>query len=293
MELRLLRSFLAVAREQSISGAARALHLSQPALSRQMMELEADMGTPLLRRGKRTISLTEQGLLLRKRAEQLLALAEKTREELAATGQELAGTIHLGAGESQAFRGAARALRRLLAAHPNIRFSLFSGNAEDVMERLDKGLLDFGLLIEPYDVTRYDSFRLAAVDRWGVLMRRDSPLACKEAIAAEDLWREPLICSRQALKGGQVMSWLQADMAKLRVVGTYNLLFNAALMVEAGVGHALCLDEIIQVSDGSRLCFRPLRPTLESHVDLVWKKAQVFSRCSALLLEHIRKDGGA
>lgn len=291
MELRLLRSFLAVAREQSISGAARALHLSQPALSRQMMELEAAMGSPLLQRGKRTIALTEQGLLLRKRAEQLLALAEKTREEIAAAGHEVAGTIHLGAGESHAFRGVARALRRLLAEHPNIRFSLFSGNAEDVMERLDKGLLDFGLLIEPYDLTRYDSFRLPAVDRWGVLMRRDCALARKEAIAAEDVWPEPLICSRQALQGGQIVSWLRADVAKLRVVGTYNLLFNAALMVEAGVGLALCLDDIVRVSGDSGLCFRPLKPALESHVDLVWKKAGAFSSAAALLLAHIREEG--
>lgn len=288
MELRILRSFLAVAREQSITGAARALHLTQPTLSRQIMELEAETGTVLLERGTRKIRLTGQGRLLRKRAEQLIALEEKTREELAASGRAVAGTIHLGAGESRAFGIVARALRRLLTVHPGIRFSLFSGNAEDVMERLDKGVLDFGLLIEPYDVTRYDSLRLQAVDRWGVLMRRDSALARKTAITAEDLRDLPLICSRQTLDGGQIPSLLRTDAARLHVVGTYNLLFNAALMVEAGIGHALCLDEIVRVSDTGSLCFRPLTPPLESHVDLVWKKAEVFSPPAALLLAEVR-----
>lgn len=291
MELRILRSFLAVAREGSISGAARTLHISQPALSRRLLELEAELGTALLHRGKGKMGLTEQGLLLRKRAEQLIELEEKTREELAAAGRAVAGTIHLGAGESRTFRIVARALQRLLTAHPNIRFSLFSGNAEDVMERLDKGLLDFGLLIEPYDVTRYDSLRLQAVDTWGVLMRRDCELARKDAVAAADLRELPLICSRQALEGGQIASWLGAVPAKAQVVGTYNLLFNAALMVEAGIGYALCLDDIIQVSDTGALRFRPLKPALESHVDLVWKKAQAFSRPAALLLSHIRETG--
>lgn len=289
MELRVLRSFLAVAREQSISGAARALHLTQPTLSRQIMDLEEEVGVLLFHRGNRKITLTEQGMLMRKRAEQMLELEHKTKEELAAGEEAVSGTLHIGAGESHAFRTLARSIHNLGEEYPDVRFNLYSGNAEDLMERLDKGLLDFGLFIEPHDVTRYDYLRLPAVDTWGVLMRRDSPLAAKDAVVAEDLWNLPLISSRQALEGGQLSSWLRIETANLRLVGTYNLLFNAALMVEAGTGYALCLDGIINTT-GSGLCFRPLNPRLKSNVDLAWKKYQVFSKPAELLLARVREE---
>lgn len=289
MELRVLRSFLAVAREQSISGAARALHLTQPTLSRQIMDLEEEVGTLLFHRGNRKITLTEQGMLMRKRAEQMLELEHKTKEELAAKEEAVSGTLYIGAGESHAFRTLACSVHGLLEEYPDVHFNLFSGNAEDVMERLDKGLLDFGLFIEPHDVTRYDYLRLPAVDTWGVLMRRDSPLAAKDEVEAEDLWNLPLITSRQALEGGQLSSWLRIDTAKLRLVGTYNLLFNAALMVEAGTGYAICLNGIINTAD-SDLCFCPLKPALKSNVDLAWKKYQVFSKPAELLLKMLRSD---
>lgn len=289
MELRVLRSFLAVAREQSISGAARALHLTQPTLSRQIMELEEEMGTLLFHRGNRKITLTGQGMLLRKRALQIMSLVRKTEEEISVGEEAVSGTIYIGAGESHAFRTLARSIHSLAGQHPDVHFNLFSGNAEDVMERLDKGLLDFGLFIEPYDVTRYEYLHLPAVDKWGVLMRRDSPLAAQAAVQAEDLWNLPLIGSRQALEGGQLSSWLRIDASKLTLVGTYNLLFNAALMVETGIGYAICLDGIINTTGDSNLCFRPLRPALESHVDLAWKKSQIFSKASELLLKKSAK----
>ncbi len=289
MELRVLRYFLAVAQEQSISGAAQFLHVSQPTLSRQIMELEEELGTTLFHRGNRKITLTDQGMLLRKRAEQIVGLVRKTAEELASNEETVSGTIYIGAGETHAFRTLAKSIHRLAGLYPDIRFELFSGNAEDVMERLDKGLVDFGLLIEPYDVSKYDYLRLPASDSWGVLMRQDSPLAAFEAIRAEDLWDKPLICSRQSLEGGQLSSWLKIDYAKLNLVASYNLLFNAALLVEAGLGYAVCLDNIVNTAGDCGLCFRPLKPALESHVDLVWKKHQMFSRASELLLDSVRQ----
>lgn len=290
MELRILRSFLAVAREQSISGAAKALHISQPSLSRQIMDLEDELGTKLFERGNRKITLTEQGILLRKRAEQIAELVQKTEEELTLADEAVSGTIRVGAGETHAFRTLAQSIQNLTAGYPDIRFHLFSGNAEDVMERLDKGLVDFGVLIEPYDVSKYDYIRLPAVDVWGVLMRRDSPLAVLDAIQAENLWDVPLICSRQALEGGQLASWLKTDYGKLNLVSSYNLLFNASLLVEAGAGYALCLDNIVNTTGESKLCFRPLWPVLESHVNLVWKKHQIFSKPSELFLTQIRRQ---
>ena len=290
MELRVLRSFLAVAREQSISGAAKSLHLSQPSLSRQIMDLEDKLGTKLFERGNRRITLTEQGILLRKRAEQIVELVQKTEEELTLVDEAVSGTVRIGAGETHAFRTLAQSIQELTTQHPDIHFHLFSGNAEDVMERLDKGLVDFGVLIEPYDVSKYGYLRLPLVDVWGVLMRKDSPLASLDAIQAEELWNVPLICSRQALEGGQLASWLKADYGKLNLVSSYNLLFNASLLVEAGVGYALCLDNIVNTTGESDLCFRPLSPVLESHVNLVWKKHQIFSKSSALFLNQIRKQ---
>jgi len=290
MELRILRSFLAVAREQSITGAARFLHITQPSLSRQIMELEEELGTSLFRRGNRKIILTAEGMLLRKRAEQIVELVRKTEEELAATDETVAGAIHIAAGETHAFRTLAKNLKILINQHPDIRIHLFSGNAEDVTERLDRGLVDFGLLIEPADVTKYEYLRLPTIDTWGVLMRKDSALTSLESIQPENLWNVPLIVSRQAMAGGQLPSWLNISPSKLNVVTSYNLLFNASLLVEAGIGYALCLDNIINIAGDSGLCFRPLVPTLESYVNLVWRKSQVFSRSSELFLEKMRAE---
>lgn len=289
MEFRTLRSFLAVAREQSISGAARSLNITQPSLSRQIMELEEEMGVKLLERGNRKVTLTRQGMLLCKRAGQIMDLVQKTREEVTAAEEEVSGVLHIGAGETQAFRALAAVVRDLMTRHPGVRYHLYSGNAADVAERLDKGLLDFGVFIEPYDVTKYHYLRLPLADRWGVLMRRDSPLASRDAVRAEDLWTLPLICSRQALAGGQLLSWLRVPADKLSIVGTYNLLFNAAMMAEAGTGYVLCLDGIVNTAGDSALCFRPLTPTLKSHVDVVWKKNQLFSRAADLLLAELRE----
>lgn len=287
MEIRILRSFLAVAREQSISGAARSLHISQPSLSRQIMELEEEVGATLFLRGNRKITLTDQGMLLRKRAEQIVDLVRKTEDEMAATEETVSGTVHIGAGETHAFRTVAQSVHALAERYPEIRFNLFSGNAEDVMERLDKGLVDFGVLIEPYDVAKYDYVRLPVVDVWGVVMRKDSPLAALDAVQAKDLRNVPLICSRQALGGGQLSSWFKTDYGKLNVVSSYNLLYNASLLAETGLGYVLCIDNILNTTGESNLCFRPLKPALTSQVNLVWKKYQIFSKASELFLNHM------
>lgn len=287
MEIKILRAFLAVAHEQSISGAARVLHISQPSLSRQIMELEEEVGATLFLRGNRKITLTEQGMLLRKRAEQIVDLVRKTEDELAATEGTVSGAVRIGAGETHAFRTVAQSVQDLSERYPEIRFNLFSGNAEDVMERLDKGLVDFGVLIEPYDVSKYDYIRLPAQDVWGVIMRKDSPLAALESVQAQDLRNLPLICSRQALGGGQLSSWFKTDYGKLNLVSAYNLLYNASLLAEAGLGYVLCIDNILNTTGESSLCFRPLKPALTSQVNLVWKKYQIFSKASELFLNHI------
>ena len=290
MELRVLRYFLAVAREENISAAADYLHLTQPTLSRQLMDLEAELGKKLLIRGSRKITLTGDGVLLRKRANEILDLVEKTESELRSVDEAIAGDIYIGGGESEAMRLVARSARVLQEQHPGIHYHLYSGNADDVGERLDKGLLDFGILIEPFDRKKYDSLRLPDRDRWGLLMRKDSPLADHERIYPEDLLDKPLLHSRQSKIQDGIQAWFGRDIESLNIVGTYNLLYNASLMVEEGVCYALCLDKLINTTGDSSLCFRPLANQVTAGMDLVWKKYQVFSKAAEAFLEVVREQ---
>lgn len=288
MEIRVLRYFLAVAQEESISGAAEYLHLTQPTLSRQLMDLEEELGKQLLIRSNRKVTLTEDGMLLRKRAGEIVALVDKTEAEFHETEEDIAGDVYIGAGETDAMRLLAQTARELQSEHPHIRYHLFSGNAQDVTERLDKGLLDFGILIEPADMRKYDYLKLPATDVWGVLMRRDSPLAAKEAIRPADLWGIPILTSRQALIKHDFSNWLGRDFDLLNIVTTYNLVYNASLMVAEGMGYALTLDKLVNTTGSSPLCFRPLEPRIEVGLDIVWKKYQVFSKAAEAFLDRLQ-----
>lgn len=285
MELRVLRYFLAVAQEESISAAADYLHLTQPTLSRQLMDLEEELGKKLFIRGSRKVTLTEDGVLLRKRANEIVDLVEKTESEFHEAEDVTAGDVYIGGGESDAMGFISKAARELQIKCPLIRYHLFSGNADDVGERLDKGLLDFGIMIEPSDLKKYDYIKLPVTDVWGVLMRRDSQLAARETIRAADLWDVPLILSRQAMRKSRLSEWLERDYDSLHVAATYNLIFNASLMVKEGLGYALTLDKLVNTSQDSVLCFRPVEPYLESPLYIVWKKYQIFSRATERFLQ--------
>ena len=293
MEIRVLRYFLAVARERNITGAANYLHLTQPTLSRQIHDLEEELGQQLLIRKSHRVELTPEGVLLRKRAEEIIAMVDKTEAEFASMEDTVSGDICIGSGETQAIRQIAELIKDLGEACPNIHYHLHSGNAEDVTERLDKGLLDFGILIQPADLTKYDYLDLPARDRWGVIMRKDSPLAEKEAIEKNELLEIPLLCSRQVVGSrhseNKFAEWFGTDYEKLNIVATYNLMYNAAILVEAGVGYALTLDKLANTSEDSVLCFRPLRPELESGLNVVWKKYQVFSPAAELFLKTLKE----
>ena len=293
MEIRVLRYFLAVARERNITGAANYLHLTQPTLSRQIHDLEKELGQQLLIRKSHRVELTPEGVLLWKRAEEIIAMVDKTEAEFASMEDTVSGDIYIGSGETQAIRQIAELIKDLGEACPNIHYHLHSGNAEDVTERLDKGLLDFGILIQPADLTKYDYLDLPARDRWGVIMRKDSPLAEKEAIEKNELLEIPLLCSRQVVGSrhseNKFAEWFGTDYEKLNIVATYNLMYNAAILVEAGVGYALTLDKLANTSEDSVLCFRPLRPELESGLNVVWKKYQVFSPAAELFLKTLKE----
>lgn len=296
MELRVLRYFLAVAREGNITGAANFLHLTQPTLSRQIKDLEEELGCQLLVRKSHRVVLTPEGMRLRKRAEEIISMVDKTEAEFLARENAVSGDIYIGGGETQAIRQIAEIIRELQEEYPDIHYHLYSGNAEDVTERLDKGLLDFGILIQPADISKYDYINLPSKDRWGVIMRKDSPMADKESIRKEDLLDVPLICSRQVMTQrrteNEFADWFGDDFDRLHVVTTFNLVYNAAIMVEAGVGYAVTLDKLAHTSEDSLLCFRPLMPPLESGMNIIWKKYQVFSPAAELFLERMNEAFG-
>lgn len=293
MELRVLKYFLAVAREGSITGAANSLHLTQPTLTRQLQDLEKELKQKLLVRGRYNVTLTPEGMILRKRAEEIVDMVEKTEAEFQSISETISGDIYIGGGESDSMKYIADTIKEIQSDYPDIKFHIYSGNAEDVTERLDNWLLDFGILIQPVDLSKYDHITLPEKDVWGVVMRKDSYLAKKKFVTLEDLYNIPLINSRQAIKKtnsqNDFIDWFQGEFDKLNTVATFNLVYNAAVMVKAGIGYAITLDKLVDISIESELCFRPLKPKLESGLDIVWKKYQVFSPAAKLFLKKIQE----
>ncbi len=288
MELRVLQYFLAVAREQSIIGAAESLHLSQPTLSRQLKDLEEELGKQLFIRGSRKITLTEEGMILRKRAEEIMELVQKTEDEITASDQIITGDIHIGAGETEGIRLLAKAAQSLREEYPDIHFHVISGDKVSVMEDLDRGLLDFGLVFGAIDSSKYNSLKIPAVDSFGVLMRKDDALASKDFIRPEELWDKPLIVSRQGLHDNNLPDLLNCSEEKINIVATYNLLFNGSIMVEEGIGYAICFDHIINTSGNSSLCFKPLEGSFNINMHIIWKKYQLFSKAADKFLQQMR-----
>ena len=293
MEIRVLKYFLAVAREGSITGAANSLHLTQPTLTRQLQELEKELKQKLLVRGKHKITLTPEGMILRKRAEEIVDMVEKTEAEFLSISETISGDIYIGGGESDCMKHIAQIIKEIQDDYPEIKFHIFSGNAEDVTEKLDKGLLDFGVLIQPVDLSKYDNIPLPDKDIWGVVMRKDNPLAKKKYIELEDLKGVPLINSRQAMRKtagrNEFIEWFEGEFENMNTVATINLVYNATVMVKAGIGCAVTLDKLVDTSQESLLCFRPLKPKLESGLDIVWKKYQVFSPAADLFLKKLKE----
>ena len=278
MELRVLQYFLAVTREQSISGAAEALHLSQPTLSRQLKEMEEELGKQLIIRGNRRITLTDEGIILRKRAEEIMELVRKTENEITLSNDYIAGDITVGAGETNGVRFLTKTARALQEDFPDVHFHIISGDSASVLENLDRGLIDFGLVFGDVDTSKYHTLEVPYKDTWGVLMRYDADLAVKEFISSEDLHDKPLILSRQRSSKSSLIKWLGKNYDELNIVGTYNLLFNGSLMVKDGMGYALCFDKIINITEDSSLCFRPLMPGLSESMHIIWKKYQIFPK---------------
>lgn len=291
MDIRVLRYFLTVAREESFSKAAESLYLSQPTLSRQIKDMEDELGVRLLTRTNRNVILTPEGQRLRKRAQEIVDLMDRTQEEFAHLDGEVAGDIHIGCGETQIMREIAKIMIPLQKNHPGIRFYLYSANADDVAERLDEGLLDFGLMFEPFNMRKYDTLLLPYTDTIGFLMQETHPLAKKSNVRMEDVVGIPLLVPSQGqnLSQSAVLMNHEFDLSRLNIVCHYNLLFNAAVMVEQGMGIAFCLDHLADTTEHTGLTFRPLYPAMVNRMRLAWKKYQILSPAADLFLRRIRE----
>lgn len=289
MEIRVLRYFLEAAREGNITKAAGRLHISQPTLSRQLKELEEELGKKLFIRSNYSIKLTDEGMLLRKRAEDILDMVDKTTNEFKSLDDINGGDIHIGCAESDNMKYFSQIMKKIQKKYPRIRCHLYSSGTDAVNERLERGLLDFAIIVQEVDLSKYNYLKIPSCDTWGLIMRKDSPLAEKSFIQPEDLFDLPLICSRQSMTE-EMQKWLGEMLDQLNIIATYDLLFNASVMVREGLGYALGFDNIIYTGQESSLCFRPLSPVLESPMYIIWKKYQVFSPVASVLLEEMKKQ---
>ena len=293
MELRILKYFLAVAQEENFTRAAEKLHLSQPTLSRQLKDMEKEYGRALFVRQPRRILLTEEGLLLKKRAEEILSLVAKTENELLHSTDSLSGEIRIGSGESINFQMVMDIAQKMRQHYPKVNFHIISGDSLTTMSLLDKGLVDFVFGYGKSDPEKYAWCTLPARDRWGVIMPRDSSLAVKEAIEPADLHDKPLILSRQAMStsthGDPVKQWLAKPLAQLNIIGSYNLLFNGLMMVRAHMGYAIAFENLLNPYD-TELCFRPLIPTVYDTPLIIWQKQQIFSKSSQYFLKLLKES---
>lgn len=286
MEIRVLRYFLVVAREENITKAAELLHITQPTLSRQLMQLEDELGTKLFKRSNHSIRLTEDGMLLKRRAQELVQLADKTEMEFKRGEEVVSGNIAVGSGETNSVRELADIIGRFQKRYPLVQYDLYTANADDIKDRLDKGILDIGLLTEPVDIGKYNFIRLKRKERWCVLVRADSKLAEKSSVSPQDLLDVPVFLAQRPLVKNELEGWFGEYYDRIHVAGTYNLINNVAVMVEKKIGVALCF-RIQNHFDG--LKYIPLSPEVETGAVIVWKKAQIVSRTMYQFISFIRE----
>lgn len=286
MELRVLRYFLLAAREENITRAAELLHVTQPTLSRQLIQLEQELGTRLFHRGQHSITLTDDGVLLKRRAQELLELADKTERELAKTEGSLTGELSIGSGETLSMHTLSQWIAAFRRENPLVQYDIYSATADEIKDRIEKGILDMGLLVGPVDISKYEFIRMPIRERWGILVSKDSSLASLSSVSPADLTQTPLMIAKRNLVRNELRGWFGSFYDSLEIVGTYNLLYNAAVMAENGVGAVLCMEHDKAYQN---LRFIPLSPALETGAVLVWKKHQTYSQAAARFFAHVQK----
>ena len=286
MEIRVLKYFLMVAREENITKAAALLYITQPTLSRQLIQLEEELGVKLFQRSKHRIVLTEDGMLLKRRAEEIVSLADKTEREFSQKDENLAGEIAIGSGELQSSQFLSELMASFQRKHSQVYYDIYSGNSDNIKDRLESGILDIGLLVEPVDISRYEYIRLPVKEEWGALVPEDSELAVKKTVTPEDLINRPLIMTRRESLRKEIKSWFGKYSEEIETVGGGNLLYNMAAMAKSGMG-IVVTSKLNCTYEG--LKFIPLSPRLELTTVLVWKRGQIFSPVASAFIEHIRK----
>lgn len=289
MELRVLRYFLTVVNEESITKAADALHITQPTLSRQLSQMEEDLGIKLFDRGSRKITLTSEGILLRRRAEEILQLVDKTEKEMTEQEKLVDGEISIGCGELASVHIVAELIKSFQERYPLVRYDIHTANADHIRERLDKGLTDIGLLLEPVDIEKYEFIRMNIKEKWVVLMRPDDPLAEKEAVTPKELSKHPVCLVKRTLVKNELASWFRNYFKKLHIQFTSNMSTNAAIMVKNGLTYALVLEGSLPYWNTEQICYRPLSPELTATSVLAWKRHQPQSLAATKFIEHIRQ----
>lgn len=290
MDIKTLQYFLAIAREESITKAAEFLNMTQPPLSRQMKELEEELGKRLFIRGSKKITLTADGLLLQKRAEQMVALMDKTISELTSPDEIIAGDILIAAGETENISIIASIAKKLSSKYPYIKYRLYSGDSQFVKDRLNDGLVDFGLVIGTSTIEKYDYIKLPVTDSWGIIMKETDELATFDSISSKQLKGRPLILSHQAAENSAIMTWFKSNGIKPNITATYNLAYNASVFVKNDFGYMLALDNILNTANGSGLIFRPLSPPMTADMYIIWKKNQVFGKAAGVFLRELRSS---
>ena len=288
MEIRVLRYFLTVVREGGINRAAEVLHITQPTLSRQLSQLEEEVGVKLFHRGARKITLTNEGILLRRRAEEILSLVDRTEKELTRQEELVEGRIVIGCGELAAVQVLAEIIESFRKKYPLVSYDIFTANADLVKEQMEKGLIDIGLLLEPIDMEKFDFIRMAGKERWGVLMRPDDPLANKEAVSAKDLENLPLILPRRSNVQNELSNWLGDSFQSTKVLFTSNLSTNGAIMVQKGLAYSIVIEGSVPFWDKEKIAYRSLYPELAANSALAWKKQQPFGLAVERFIEYIK-----
>lgn len=290
MEIRVLKYFLTVAQEENMTKAAEVLFTTQSNLSRQLAELEKTVGKKLFVRGSRKITLTEEGMFLRKRAKEIIELAERTENDLKTFNEEISGTVHIGAIETHTMRTIAKCILSLKQTFPQIKYDFFSGSITEIVDGLNKGLLDFGLLVAPIDMQKYDYIKLPQDDIFGLLMRKDCPLASLKTIQPDDIGDLPVWVAHQQLESNILSGWLGRDVQSLNIISTFNLITTPSMMIDEGFGMAFTFDNLVSIPENSNLCFRPLEPIVKAELYLVWKKFQMFTKPAEAFIERLQKQ---
>ncbi|MWV42698.1 LysR family transcriptional regulator [Paenibacillus sp. HJL G12] len=290
MELRVINYYLTVAREGSITKAAEVLHVTQPNLSRQLKQLEEELGTILFKRGNKKITLTNDGILFQQRANEIVSLISKTTHEFAHQKDSIGGTVSIGCVESIASRMLSEVLREFSERYPLVRYDLYSADGDDIREKLDKGIIDIGILLEPIETSKYNYIHLPYTETWGLVMRKDDPLAQRESIGLQEVSTLPLIPPRRMIVKNEISSWFGVTEDELHIFATHNLLTNASFLVEQKLGYAICVEGAHEIRGSKNTCFIPFSPTRTTGHVFAWRKSQMFNSATEMLIQYIRDN---